>query len=160
MTQLIRHFSTKLSLHNKKPENRSGQHSRETTKELVCFHHPEQPAEQLELKTRVAIFQSIILWCRIILILSTPSTTIQFALPKEGRVSIKIFNMLGKHIAHLLMSFSMRDIMKWPLIWTPSQAEYISIRWEQDLSLRLKKWCWWNNFKDSHYNACYLSDQR
>jgi outer membrane protein assembly factor BamB len=31
-----------------------------------------------------------------------PSTTIQFALPKDGRVSIKIFNMLGKHIATLV----------------------------------------------------------
>jgi hypothetical protein len=31
-----------------------------------------------------------------------PSTTIQFALPKDGRVSIKIFNMLGKHIATLI----------------------------------------------------------
>jgi outer membrane protein assembly factor BamB len=34
-----------------------------------------------------------------------PSTTIQFALPKEGRVSIKLFNMLGKHIATLLDGF-------------------------------------------------------
>ena len=34
-----------------------------------------------------------------------PSTTIQFALPKEGRVSIKIFNMLGKHIATLIDEF-------------------------------------------------------
>ena len=31
-----------------------------------------------------------------------PSTTIQFALPKDGRVSIKIFNLLGKHIATLI----------------------------------------------------------
>jgi formylglycine-generating enzyme required for sulfatase activity/outer membrane protein assembly factor BamB len=31
-----------------------------------------------------------------------PSTTIQFALPKDGKVSIKIFNMLGKHIATLI----------------------------------------------------------
>ena len=34
-----------------------------------------------------------------------PSTTIQFALPKEGRVSMKIFNILGKHIATLLDGF-------------------------------------------------------
>jgi 6-phosphogluconolactonase (cycloisomerase 2 family) len=34
-----------------------------------------------------------------------PSTTIQFALPKEGRISIKIFNILGKHIATLLDGF-------------------------------------------------------
>jgi len=34
-----------------------------------------------------------------------PSTTIQFALPKEGRVSIKIFNMLGKQIVTLMDGF-------------------------------------------------------
>jgi Uncharacterized protein related to plant photosystem II stability/assembly factor len=34
-----------------------------------------------------------------------PSTTIQFALPKDGRVSIKIFNMLGQHIATLVDGF-------------------------------------------------------
>jgi hypothetical protein len=34
-----------------------------------------------------------------------PSTTIQFALPKEGRVSIKVFNILGKYIATLLDGF-------------------------------------------------------
>ena len=34
-----------------------------------------------------------------------PSTTIQFALPKEGRVSLKIFNILGKHIATILDGF-------------------------------------------------------
>jgi hypothetical protein len=34
-----------------------------------------------------------------------PSTSIQFALPKEGRVSMKIFNILGKRIATLLDGF-------------------------------------------------------
>jgi Concanavalin A-like lectin/glucanases superfamily/Secretion system C-terminal sorting domain/PQQ-like domain/PKD domain len=34
-----------------------------------------------------------------------PSTTIQFALPKDGKVSIKIFNMLGQHIATLIDNF-------------------------------------------------------
>ncbi len=34
-----------------------------------------------------------------------PSTTIQFAMPKEGRVSIKIYNILGKHIATLIDGF-------------------------------------------------------
>ena len=68
-----------------------------------------------------------------------PVTSIKYSLPKAEIVSLKVYDVLGKEVADLLMKTKPQEVIKFYLILHIFQAEYISINCKLEILLKQRR---------------------